>query len=101
MRRHRFPRPIGAFTLVELLVVIKSGGGIGTQNAATTIAKSLTCPSSNRPKNPTSGLSVDYTYNSNLGDDRAYPWSVQYNPSTAAWGLFKKANQVPQNVIIA
>jgi prepilin-type N-terminal cleavage/methylation domain-containing protein len=80
---------------------IKSGGGIGTQTAANSIARVLTCPSSYRNKNVASGLCVDYTYNSNLGDDRAYPWSIQYNPSTAAWGLFKKANQVPQNVIIA
>jgi len=80
---------------------IKSGGGIGTQDAANTIAKYLTCPSSNRPKNPTSGLSVDYTYNSNLGDDRAYPSSIQFSTSIEVWGKFKKTNQVPQNVIIA
>jgi prepilin-type processing-associated H-X9-DG protein len=36
-----------------------------------------------------------------MGDDRAYPWSSQYNSGYPAWGLFKKVTQIPQNVIIA
>src|ERR1051325_7998668 len=72
-----------------------------TQDIANRIAKMLDCPSNPRPKDPASGLSIDYTYNSNLGDDRAYMWSVQYSASIEAWGKFKRLTAVPGNVIMA
>ena len=68
---------------------------------ANRVAKMLKCPSSERPKAASTSIEIDYTYNSNLGDDRAYSWSPQYNSSYVAWGKFKKISNVPQNVIVA
>jgi prepilin-type N-terminal cleavage/methylation domain-containing protein/prepilin-type processing-associated H-X9-DG protein len=79
---------------------IKQGSG-NQQDALNRIAKMLDCPAVQRPKDPNSGFSVDYTYNSNLGDDRAYPESPQYSVGQSTWAFFKKANQVPGNVIVA
>lgn len=80
-----------------------NGASMNPADVANRIARMLKCPSSERPKDPGSKIEIDYTYNSNLGDDRAYPWSPQYDSSgkTATWGLFKKMTEVPQNVIIA
>ena len=78
-----------------------TNGSNSSQDVANRIARMLKCPSSDRPKDPSANIEVDYTYNSNLGDDRAYPWSPQYNASFTTWGLFKKMTQVPQNVMIA
>src|SRR5438874_3151754 len=95
----------GTDTLAPLFGVHiqRDASGKPDQDSINRIAKILTCPATDRPKNPASGLSVDYTYNSNMGDDRAYSWSSQYDSSgkTATWGLFKKLTQVPQNVILA
>jgi prepilin-type N-terminal cleavage/methylation domain-containing protein len=81
---------------------IKSNTG---QDATDRIAKMLDCPANDRPKNPiTSGstiFSVDYSYNTSLGDDRAHKWSPGYSASRETWCFFKKWNQVPQNVIMA
>jgi prepilin-type N-terminal cleavage/methylation domain-containing protein len=81
---------------------VKSNSG---QNATDRIAKMLDCPANDRPKSPiTSGstiFSVDYTYNTSLGDDRAYPWSSGYSTSREPWCFFKKWVKVPQNVIMA
>jgi len=79
---------------------IKQGSG-NQQDALNRIAKMLDCPTVQRPKDLTTGFTVDYTYNSNLGDDRAYPESPSYSAGTAPWGFFKRANQVPGNVIVA
>jgi prepilin-type N-terminal cleavage/methylation domain-containing protein/prepilin-type processing-associated H-X9-DG protein len=65
------------------------------------VQKFLICPSNARDKNPALSFHVDYTYNGNLGDDRAYPWSPGYDPTFATWALFKKVQNVPGNVIIA
>ncbi|HEY7091192.1 MAG TPA: prepilin-type N-terminal cleavage/methylation domain-containing protein [Tepidisphaeraceae bacterium] len=81
--------------------------GAGQQDAINRIAKLLDCPSVERPKDPSSGFSVDYTYNSNLGDDRAYTTDGPNGDGTAyvagyeQWALFKKMTQVPQNVVVA
>lgn len=81
--------------------ILVTGGSVSPNDVANRLARMLKCPSSDRPKDPGSAIEIDYTYNSNLGDDRAYPWSAQYNAGDAAWGLFKKMTQIPQNVIIA
>jgi prepilin-type N-terminal cleavage/methylation domain-containing protein len=91
----------GADVLGAVFGVSNPGGGGGNQDVANRISKMLVCPSSLRDKDTTTGLNVDYTYNNNLGDDRAYPWSPQYDSAKTAWGLFKKTSQVPSNVIIA
>jgi hypothetical protein len=81
--------------------------GSGKQGA-NSVQKFLTCPSNSSRQetyDPASGsLHVDYTYNSNMGDDRAYPWDGSaYDTSgkTATWGLFKQVSSIPQNVILA
>jgi prepilin-type N-terminal cleavage/methylation domain-containing protein/prepilin-type processing-associated H-X9-DG protein len=82
-------------------------GAAGQQDALNRIAKMLDCPANDRPKDPGTGFSVDYTYNSNLGDDRAYRDDGPNNDGSAYvagyenWAFFKKATQVPQNVIVA
>ena len=86
---------------------VKSGSA---QDIANRIAKMLDCPSNARSKDippPTSSsqtpFSVEYTYNTSLGDDRAHPWSIQFdsNSDRQHWAFFKKMAQIPQNVIIA
>jgi prepilin-type N-terminal cleavage/methylation domain-containing protein/prepilin-type processing-associated H-X9-DG protein len=77
------------------------------QDIANRIAKMLDCPSNQRPKDvqPTTQtpFSVDYTYNTSLGDDRAHPFSPQYDPNSDRkdWAFFKKMTQIPPNVIVA
>jgi prepilin-type N-terminal cleavage/methylation domain-containing protein len=86
-----------------------SGTSVTIQEAQTMehIAKFLWCPASNRTENLNNSVfSVDYTYNQNFGDSRAYTWdqsggSSAYNPGYAAALTFKRWNQVPQNVIVA
>jgi prepilin-type N-terminal cleavage/methylation domain-containing protein/prepilin-type processing-associated H-X9-DG protein len=77
--------------------------GAKAQDVANRVAKMLDCPSNDRAKDITSGISIDYTYNTSLGDDRAYPWSSQYDASSDKqyWAFFKKVTQIPQNVIVA
>jgi prepilin-type N-terminal cleavage/methylation domain-containing protein/prepilin-type processing-associated H-X9-DG protein len=79
---------------------------VGTSSAAQEdvlrrIQKMLDCPSVNRAKDTASNFFVDYTYNSNLGDDRAYPEDSDYKPGYEKWAYFKRITQVPSNVIIA
>lgn len=83
--------------------VLGTGGLTSSDEIANRIARMLKCPSSERPKDPSNSIEIDYCYNSNLGDDRAYSWSPQYvaGSSTEVWGKFKKMTQVPQNVMIA
>jgi prepilin-type N-terminal cleavage/methylation domain-containing protein/prepilin-type processing-associated H-X9-DG protein len=67
------------------------------------IQKMLDCPSTNREKDPAATFAIDYTYNANLGDDRAYDF-LPSNPATSSyvpWAKFKKRTQVPDNVIVA
>jgi prepilin-type N-terminal cleavage/methylation domain-containing protein len=94
------------------LLGVKRGIGIGTlsaqQVALDRIAKLLRCPSSTRTRDSAiSEFLVDYTYNTGLGDDRAYKTNSDGspNPSYSAgfelWAQFKKRSQVPGNVLVA
>jgi prepilin-type N-terminal cleavage/methylation domain-containing protein len=82
---------------------IKIGTSTTNMDAHNRVSRLLDCPSNNRPKDPNSGVAVDYTYNSNFGDDRAYPdlGGSQYDPGKESWGKFKKISSIPQNVIMA
>lgn len=105
----------GSETLGAALGVKPSTLGNSAQQEADTmahIAKFLWCPASNRVFNATESVfSVDYTYNQNLGDSRAYTWDgvpaggsppgADYNPGYTAALSFKRWNQVPSNVIVA
>ena len=77
------------------------------QDMLNRLARMLDCPSVSRTKDPASVFTVDYTYNSNLGDDRAYPNDIDssgttaYDATIAPWGLFKRTSQVPGNVLVA
>jgi prepilin-type N-terminal cleavage/methylation domain-containing protein/prepilin-type processing-associated H-X9-DG protein len=79
------------------------------QNALDRISKLLDCPAVNRPKekNSLTNFSVDYSYNTNLGDDRAYEADgpnndgSSFSASMKDWAFFKKLNQIPPNVLIA
>lgn len=78
-----------------------SGSGADQIEAVNRISKMLDCPSNYREKDPVSNFFVDYTYNANLGDDRAMnPADSSYN-SYRHWAQFKKRSQIPENVIIA
>jgi len=77
--------------------------GAAQQAAIDRIAKMLDCPATVRT-DPVAGVTftVDYTYNSNLGDDRAYDFPPTLaNPAYVLWASFKKRTQVPENVIVA
>ncbi len=66
------------------------------------IHKMLDCPAVERTKPPAStDVNVDYTYNINLGIDRAYTYSGEYSTGYVGWAEFKKRSQVPGNVIVA
>jgi prepilin-type processing-associated H-X9-DG protein/prepilin-type N-terminal cleavage/methylation domain-containing protein len=74
------------------------------QDTVERIAKMIDCPSINRDKDPALNISfsADYTYNSNLGDNRAEDTSnatdyAKYHP----WAFFKKRVNVPGNVVVA
>jgi prepilin-type N-terminal cleavage/methylation domain-containing protein/prepilin-type processing-associated H-X9-DG protein len=87
-------------------VLLGSGASMNSNDIANRIARMLKCPSSDRPKDPGSNIQIDYTYNSNLGDDRSLPNDgvppgSAYDAKIAIWGKFKKMTQVPQNVMIA
>jgi prepilin-type N-terminal cleavage/methylation domain-containing protein/prepilin-type processing-associated H-X9-DG protein len=75
--------------------------GANGQDAANKVAQMLDCPSNERPKDPASGFSIDYTYNTSLGDDRAHPGSPQFNPARQPWAFFKKMTQIRPHVIIS
>jgi prepilin-type N-terminal cleavage/methylation domain-containing protein/prepilin-type processing-associated H-X9-DG protein len=81
--------------------LFSANGATTSQGTVDHISKMLTCPSNSRDKSPGTGFNVDYSYNSNLGDDRAYPWDSGYDPTYPAWGLFKPLSRIPQNVLIA
>ncbi|MEA2736349.1 MAG: hypothetical protein QOE14_2800 [Humisphaera sp.] len=74
------------------------------------IAKVLRCPSSTRIKDASAIFTVDYTYNTNLGDDRsikfygdgsARPLGTDFRVEYEHWARFKKRTQVPGNVLVA
>ena len=72
-------------------------------NAVQRIAKMLNCASVNRDRDmyPGQQFVIDYTYNANLGDSRAYKGFSDYNASYETWALYKKRTQVPGNVLVA
>ena len=86
-------------------------GRIGTSGASQDeaverVAKILDCPSNERinlfPGSTNLRHRTEYTYNSNLGDDRAH---INADPVQMAnyqqWAAFKRRTQVPANVIMA
>ena len=92
------------------LMGIKRVGNSGTaqMGALDRISKILDCPSVNRPyKDPASAFIVDYTYNSNLGDDRSIQFNGDgtpnpaYSASFSVWAAFKKRTSVPGSVVVA
>ena len=70
-------------------------------NALERISKMLDCPATNRLKDPTQQFAIDYSYNANLGDSRAYKAFSDYDPKYVGWAEFKKRTQVPGNVLVA
>jgi prepilin-type processing-associated H-X9-DG protein len=78
--------------------------GAAQLDALGRIAKMLDCPAVMRIPDPSSSspFVVDYTYNTNLGDDRAYDMpGSNANPQYVPWAFFKKRTQVPGNVLVA
>jgi prepilin-type processing-associated H-X9-DG protein/prepilin-type N-terminal cleavage/methylation domain-containing protein len=88
----------------------QSNSGAAQLDALARIAKLLDCPAVQRV-DPASGTSVfgsvDYTYNTNLGDDRAYQKNQDGTPNPSydvkyvPWAQFKKRTKVPGNVVVA
>jgi prepilin-type N-terminal cleavage/methylation domain-containing protein len=95
----------GSQTLGAALGVKPSSLGNSAQQEADTmahIAKFLWCPASNRTFNASSSVfSVDYTYNEEMGDSRAYTWDTSYSQKYTYAYQFKRWNQVPNNVLLA
>src|SRR5688572_10107249 len=77
-----------------------SGSGADATAALERIQKMLDCPANQREKTA-STFFVDYTYNGNLGDDRAENPADSSYASYKHWAFFKKRTQVPGNVIVA
>jgi prepilin-type N-terminal cleavage/methylation domain-containing protein/prepilin-type processing-associated H-X9-DG protein len=115
-RGYVLPSRIGAGSSVErfwwgygvlgpLIGINRIGGsGADQDRAVERVAKILDCPSNERLNvfPVTFRHRTEYTYNSNLGDDRAHTDpsdSVRANYSQ--WAYFKKRTQVPGNVIMA
>jgi prepilin-type processing-associated H-X9-DG protein len=75
----------------------------GQQDALNRISKLLDCPANEKGKDKTTAtnFSIDYAYNTDLGDDRAYPDSPGFSSSMQSWAFFKKVSSIPQNVLIA
>jgi prepilin-type processing-associated H-X9-DG protein len=68
------------------------------------IAKMIDCPSIVRERDPAGSYnySGDYTYNTNLGDNRAEDPSDTTNyPKYHPWAFFKKRATVPGSVVVA
>jgi len=86
----------------EVLGPLFATKGPSAQGVADRIAKMLDCPSNDRNRGGSiTGITVDYTYNTSLGDDRGtFKDSPQYDAGKV-WACFKKMNQVPPNVIVA
>jgi prepilin-type N-terminal cleavage/methylation domain-containing protein/prepilin-type processing-associated H-X9-DG protein len=94
----------GVHMLAPLLGIKYSGSsGAQQQNALDRVAKLLDCPSNDKAKDGTAVtiFSVDYSYNSNLGDNRAILGAPDYDPNYSKWAFFKKVTQIPPNVLIA
>ncbi len=89
---------------VQVLGPLFGMRGSNTQEVLNRINRMLDCPSNTRSHDEMAltaqKFSVDYTYNGNLGDDRAYPGSPGYDP-TYTWALYKKWTDVPQTAVMA
>lgn len=91
----------GANVLGKMFGVKNLGNSSASQQAAADrLNKILDCPNVERQATAT-GLTVDYTYNNNLGDDRSIPEDPQYSASFATDYKFKRVTQVYGNVIMA
>jgi prepilin-type processing-associated H-X9-DG protein len=82
---------------------IKSGN---QQAILDRIAKMVNCPSTDRTKdisfNPAAvKFTVDYTYNSNMGETRGQDPNDGSYATYKHWAYFKRRVNIPQNVIIA
>jgi prepilin-type processing-associated H-X9-DG protein len=88
---------------VDLLATVYGVKGADKQLVANRVAKMLDCPSNDRNRGGSiTGVTVDYTYNTSMGDDRAYPASPQFNAaSPKTWAYFKKVSEIYPNVIVA
>jgi prepilin-type N-terminal cleavage/methylation domain-containing protein/prepilin-type processing-associated H-X9-DG protein len=94
----------GVNMLAPLLGVKYTGSSSAQQqNALDRVAKLLDCPANDKNKERTSAtiFSVDYAYNTNLGDNRAIAEAPDYNSNYSKWAFFKKVTQIPPNVLIA
>jgi len=94
----------GVYVLGPLMGVKQlTNSGADQVNALERIQKMLHCPASERKAEPTGTITfwVDYTYNSNLGDDRGVAGTPQYNQQYDPCFSFKKRTQIPDSVIIA
>jgi prepilin-type N-terminal cleavage/methylation domain-containing protein/prepilin-type processing-associated H-X9-DG protein len=96
----------GVDVLGPLMGVKRVGNTAAQAEAVARISKMLNCPSVERRDALGLGITTgnyegDYTYNSNLGDDRAYPEMPGYSASLDPWARFKKRSAIPQNVVIA
>lgn len=89
---------------VDTLGKIFSVKGSTAQNVADRVAKLLDCPSNDRNRGgAVTGITVDYTYNTSMGDDRAMPGTPGYvvGASRNTWAFYKRITQVYPNVILA
>jgi len=91
----------GTEALGRAFRVKTEGSGAAQQEAVNRIAKLLDCPAVSRQKDPAIAFSVDYTYNSNLGETRGQDPNDSSYAGYSPWAFFKKRNQVPSNVLIA
>jgi len=98
----------GVDTLGPLMGVRRVGAVNAQLEAVKRVAKMLDCPTVDRDRDTSTATVVtDYTYNANLGDDRAYKADGPNNDGSSyvagyeQWALFKPIVKIPQNVIIA
>jgi prepilin-type processing-associated H-X9-DG protein/prepilin-type N-terminal cleavage/methylation domain-containing protein len=84
------------------LMGVKRGANEDQTSVLDRISKMLDCPAVQRDRvGTTSDFNIDYTYNSNLGDDRGQNEQDTSYASFHPWAFFKKRTQVPNNVIVA
>ena len=96
----------GVDVLGPLVGVKRVGNTAAQAEAVARISKMLNCPSVERVDALNLGITTgsyegDYTYNTNMGDNRAYPEMSGYSASMDPWARFKKRSAIPQNVVIA
>jgi prepilin-type N-terminal cleavage/methylation domain-containing protein/prepilin-type processing-associated H-X9-DG protein len=79
-----------------------ANNGTAQLAAVERIGKLVDCPANDRVQpDPPQVYTIEYTYNSNLGDFRGEnPLDAKYN-DYKVWAFFKKKTQVPGNVVVA